>query len=323
MKVYGGGSVLEVGPEDEGCHDYGPDELWQESVVMFWWDKKVGVGGLHRIGHEPNVKGSPQVMLWNYIFHEGKVYKNEACLPLREMDRGPNFLGCGDDSCRFEFGDHAKWTINAADIEAELHVYDSHTPVDVYPKSGMLATDVAPNHMEVAGFIKGNVSIAGKECAVDGLAFRDHGWGNRDWSAFVGHRWVAGVLEDGSMVFGQTFHSRDDNIVKFGVLIRDGELIYADQVDIIVYLEADGISHRGGFLEMTLQSGELVRLDAKPLSKGVISWIHGIASVDVICDVSVGDLKGICNFEVSSNPLRGKQKPTLALTAAIENGWSN
>ena len=37
---------------DESPHDPGPDPSWQESVFLHWYDPKVGVGGIHRIGHE-------------------------------------------------------------------------------------------------------------------------------------------------------------------------------------------------------------------------------------------------------------------------------
>ena len=39
--------------EDECSHEIGPDPLWQESVVLTWWDHARGVGGFHRLGHEP------------------------------------------------------------------------------------------------------------------------------------------------------------------------------------------------------------------------------------------------------------------------------
>lgn len=322
MDVVGGASVLEYGPEEEGAHEIGSQELWQESVVLVWWDKDNQVGGMHRIGHEPNTQAGPKVTLWNNIFSPDAIFKRTASIPLRDSDRMKNGFNCGDDSCIFEYTDHAIWKIKDEDVSAELHVYDYHTPVDIYPKKGALGEDVAPNHMEVAARVEGELTIGGKHYSVKGLAFRDHGWGLRDWSTFVGHRWVAGVTESGTMIFGQTFHSTDDVIVRFGCVIKDNALTYAKHVDIVTYLEPDGLTHRGGFLEMTLTTGEVVRIDPKPAQKGVVSWIYGIACVDTICEFTYKGEYGMCDFETTNNALRGSYQPKLAVNGVIENGMS-
>lgn len=322
MNVTGGGSVLEYGPEQEGPHTIGSQKLWQESVVLVWWDAANSVGGMHRIGHEPNTDNGPLVSLWNYIFAPDVIFKRDAVIPLRAGDRPANGFNSGDDTCTFEFTDHAIWRINDSGVRAELHVQDCHIPVDIYPKKGALAEDVAPNHMEVAGRISGDLTLRDRHYTINGLAFRDHGWGLRNWSTFVSHRWVAAVTESGTMVFGQTFHSSDDDLVRFGCIIRNNELTYARHVDILVYLEPDGISHRGGIMDMVLTTGETIHLEAKPLQKGVVSWIHGIACVDTLCSVSVGDEVGICDFETTNNALRGSHRPRLALNAVIENGFN-
>jgi len=320
MEVIGGGTVLEYGPSEEGPHRIGAQELWQESVVLFWWDVEQGVGGMHRIGHEPNTKNGPQVSLWNNLWAPGWIFKRTATLPLREGDRPENGFNCGDDSCRFEYTDHAIWRIRDADVEAELHVRDFHTPVDIYPKKGALAEDVAPNHMEVGARVSGHLAVRGRRYTVNGLAFRDHGWGLRNWSTFVGHRWVAGVLQDGTSFLAQTFHSSDEALVRFGCIIRDRKLTYARRVDVLVHLEPDGLTHRGGVVEMELTTGECIRFDAQPLQKGVVSWIHGIACVDTLCRIEIGGVPGICDFEVTNNALRGSHQPKLAINGIAENG---
>lgn len=320
MDIVGGGSVIERGPEDEGPHPIGEHPLWQESVVLVWWDRENRVGGMHRIGHEPNIESGPNVTLWNNIFSPGAIFKRTASIPLRESDRTENGFSCGDDSCSFEFTDHAVWRINDDGVNAELHVHDFGSPVDIYPKKGSLGEDVAPNHMEVAARVEGTLDIDGRHYDVNGLAFRDHGWGLRDWSAFVGHRWVAGVTETGTMVFGLAFHSSDDDIVQFGCIVKNNALTYAKEVDIVMCLEADGVTHRGGYMEMTLTTGDLVRIDPKPVQKGAVSWIYGIACVDTICEFTLDGEFGMCDFETSNNALRGSHKPEALINGVSGNG---
>ena len=311
--------MIELGPEHEGPHEIGPEELWQESVVLVWWDQNNGVGGMHRIGHEPNVSTGPQISLWNHIFSPKWAHKRTVTLPLREEDRPENGFGGGDDGCRFEYTDHAIWTINEPDVKAELRIKDSHSPIDIYPKKGGLGEDFAPNHMEVGGTVTGRLSIKGEEYDINGLAFRDHGWGLRDWSALTSHRWVAGVFDEKLSFFASVFHSSDDQIVGFGCLVENGEIIYSSDACVLPFMEADGLSHRGGIVQMTLTNGKSVEIECTPFQKGAMSWIHGIACVDTMCEARMGDKVGICDFEITNNALRGSHVPQVAINAILEN----
>ena len=42
---------------DEGLHPANDNPLWQESVLLHWYDQRQGIGGWHRVGHEPNNRG--------------------------------------------------------------------------------------------------------------------------------------------------------------------------------------------------------------------------------------------------------------------------
>src|SRR3546814_11224313 len=52
---------------DECPHAKTGNPAWQESVLMHWYDGKAGIGGLQRIGHEPNRDGGKAV-LWSHVF---------------------------------------------------------------------------------------------------------------------------------------------------------------------------------------------------------------------------------------------------------------
>ena len=319
MEVVGGGSVVEYGHRDEIAHESSDNEFWQESVVAFWWDTDNKIGGYHRIGHEPNYRDGPSISLWNNIFTQEFIYKDACTLSLRIEDRLSNGFGAGD-TCRFEFTDHAIWTVNAPEVRADIHIHDLHTPVDVYPKKGAVGDDFSPNHMEVAGKVSGTLDVKGKHYQIKGLAFRDHGWGKRDWSVIVSHRWIAATFENGTMVLMHTFHAQNNEFVQFGCLIRDNKLTYAKDLDILTFVEADGLTHRGGCATMTLVTGEVMNFDFAPLQKGVVSWMHGISCVDTFCKVTCGHLTGLADFETTNNAMRGGYRPYFAINAIEKNG---
>lgn len=320
MDIVGGGKVIEYGPEEEGPHPAPEHEFWQESVVLVWWDKHNRVGGYHRIGHEPNTREGPIISLCNNIFTPEWALKRDDVLPLREEDRLANGFGTSDGSCRFEYTDHAIWTINDQGVTAELHAYDIHNPVDIYPKSGSLGEEIAPNHMEVASTVKGQLSIKGKHYDIDGLAFRDHGWGIRVWDVFLSHRWIAGVFDDEMSFLAMTFVGTDDKLVSLGCLFRDGKLTYTDNLEIITYMDSDGLTHKGGHVTMTLTTGEVLEIECTPIQKGVMTWVHGVTVVDTLCTTRMGDLQGFCDFELSNNPMNGKRRPVVGINAHVTNG---
>jgi hypothetical protein len=320
MEIIGGGSVIEYGPKEEVPQKIGADPFWQESVVLVWYDAKNQIGGFHRIGHEPNCEAGPQVSLSNNIFSPEWVFKRADVISLREGDRGENTFNCGDDTCIFEYIDHPVWYIKDQEVSAEIHAQDVHTPVDIYPKSGTLGEDIAPNHMEVASTVSGKLTIKGKEFDIDGLAFRDHGWGKRDWDAFLSHRWIAGVFDENLSLLAMTLIGVDDKLINMGCVFRDNQLIYTDEVEIVTYLESDGLSHRGGQVTMKLSTGEVFEIECTPIQKGAVSMVHCVPVVDTLCEMRMDDKIGFCDFETANNTLQGKRKPVVGMNAFVENG---
>ena len=319
MEIVGGGSVIELGPEHEGPHEIEDHEFFQESVVLVWWDMENSIGGYNRIGHQANWRDGPHINLFNNLFSPGWIYKQTTFLPAVESDRFENGFAAGD-KCRFEFKDgQAIWTIKDTDVSAQLFVKDTHTPIDAYPRGGSLS-DVAPNHMEVGGTLTGTMTIKGDNYTVNGLAFRDHGWGLRHWDAFVCHRWIAGTFGPDLTILALTFMGADNVVKELGCVIRDSKLIYAKHVDIVVYFESDGLTHRGGHLRMELTTGETMDIEMEMMQKGVVSFIHGYATVDTMCKMTYGDRIGFCDLEIANNAQRGHYRPYTAMNAIEKNG---
>jgi hypothetical protein len=321
MEIVGGGNVIELGLADELHHESDGNEHWQDSVVLCWWDLKAGVGGYHRIGQHPHHRDGARAHLTNNFFAKDCVYKRCEFISLRPKDVAPTLFGCGDDTCRFEFTDHAIWTFDQPEVSGQLHVHDFHPPVDIYPKHGQLGQQITAGHLEVGGRITGTLLLNGTRHQIDGLAFRDHGWGKRMWDLFVNHRWVAATFGPEMTLLALSVHTSDDNIANFGCVIRDNKLTYTKNVDILTYLEHDGITHRGGHVRMELSTGEVIECEMVPLQKGVVSWmVDQMAVTDTMCRITCGDRVGICDFEISTNPTRGTVRPRVAINGVIEDG---
>lgn len=316
-----GVDVVVRGPTDEGPHPASSHEWWQESVTLIWWDLDQYVGGFHRIGHEPNFKGGPHVALANSLFTRDHVYKRSEFVPMHANDRLANGFGGGNGHCRFEFVDgKAKWMLLDKEVSMELVATDHHTPIDIWPKSGELGKDIAPEHMEVASAVTGKVTVAGKIYMVNGAAFRDHGWGIRHWDKIMVYRWVVGVFDASLSVFAMTFLSPDGTLSKFGLVNKNNKLIRADKVDIVTYIEADGFTHRGGHVSLVLTTGEVLELECEVLQKGTVNSHHGNTWLDTFCKVTCGDKVGVCDFEIANRPFQGTHAPVYLEKAVTENG---
>jgi hypothetical protein len=321
IDVIGGGQVVPRSHEDEGPHPKSDHEWWQESVTLIWWDLDNHIGGFHRIGHEPNYKAGPHVCLTNSLFTKDEVYRRSEFIPMHKEDQIPNGFGGGNGHCTFQFVDgEAIWTLDDDDIAMRLTAQDHHMPIDIWPKSGELGKDVAPEHMEVSSDITGTLTFNGKHYNVNGVAFRDHGWGIRIWDKIMVYRWVVGIFDDTLSVFAMTFLSPDGTLSKFGIVNRDGQLIRAEDVDITTYIEADGFTHRGGHVTITLATGEVMEMECEILQKGTVNSHHGNTWLDTFCKLTYGDRVGVCDFEIANRPFQGTTPPVLLEKAIMKNG---
>lgn len=320
MEIVGGVKVHVYDPVDEGSHKPGPQELWQESVVLVWWDLAQGVGGFYRIGHETNWKTGPKVSLWsNTITPEG-VFHKTTYLPLRKEDQGPNSFGSGDGTVRFEYDQRAIWTFDDPDLRGRLVAEDFHPGLDCYPKSGAIS-EFAPHHMEVSSRVTGELTVKGRTYKVNALAFRDHGWGERAWHTLMSHRWVAGVFEDGLSFCALSWYSSDDVLIRFGWVVRGDTVLYAKDVDIVAYVETDAMSVRGGHVKLTLTNGEVLDVECTQVAPTCMSFHHDICCGDTMCRIESNGKKGICDFETTHNTQGGTRRPKTFQSGIIDNGW--
>lgn len=322
MKIYGGGNMLVYPPLDEFPHTPGPEENWQESFVLIWYDLKQSVGGFFRLGHEPNAHGGRIAVMCNIFSPQGIYHRSDDDIPLRPGDRFDSGFDSGDGMMRYEYdGKNITWTLNAPEFQGRL-VVDSFVPAtNGFVRDGQKVDSFHRHHVDAACGVTGTLTVKGASYSVDGLGIRDHGWGLRAWGGYLAHRWTLGVFDRDTSFVAVTRLTGDAPIVRTGWVIRGDTAIYADTVDIESIIGCDGASNRGGTVRMTLPTGEQFEARFEPLAPCLASWIHGIISFDTMSRVKWGSRTGFGVFETTANLQAGTRKPAMLDGALFENGW--
>ena len=298
------------------------DEWWQDSVFVTWHARNAGIGGLFRLGHEPNFDGGVSTLWFGLVTRDGVRYRRNVVSPLTADDRLPDGFGAMGGRYQQIFDGQMRYRVRDDDLFLDLVVDDFYPRTDFFPSdAGTVSQDFASAHYECSGRITGVVQLAGRSYEVDGLCHRDHSWGTRRWDTLLNHRWMPGTFGP-ELSFGSiAWHGVDGSLRQFGYLVRDGEVVIADAVDMAVTIEADGTTCRAGTTVWTLPGGDRVTIDAVPYD-GVISEHHGVGVVDSICELERNGLSGFCDLEISTNPRLGSLPIRTAVRATNMDGLS-
>ena len=300
---------------DELPHQPGPDPAWQESVFLHWYDPRVGVGGVHRIGHE--VSAGITALWCGVVSRDGVRFRRSQSISYRPEDRLPDGFAAGETQ-RMTFDPHPRLSVKEDGCELDLVVSDFYPRTDFFPKDAAVSTEFAAHHFEASGRVTGTCVLGGATYEIDGFGHRDHSWGPRRWDTLLSHRWVSGTfgpqLSFGSVVW----HDRGGTLLQTGYLVRDGEVTYAD-VDVVVHMEADALTHRGGEVTWRTRDGAELTLHPRAVD-GVLSMHRGVACVDTLCEVEHDGMIGACDFEISTNPRQGGGPVLTVLRAVAEDG---
>lgn len=319
MEIVGEGHVEFFEAKDEVPHPASKDDWWNESVWLQFADKETGIYGSLRIGHQPNFQGG-HASIWSLIGTQEWIYKRDGLYPLGDRDHLANGFGA-NGTHRFEFDGACHWTIEDDDISVTLCTEDYHAPLGFMP--GLAMENIAKNHFEAACGISGTVKLKGRRHQIaHGLAYRDHSWGVRFWNHMRVHRFTAATFGPDLSCNAICFYDETGRLSQWGYVRRGDRIIVAKEVDVIAYMEADGISNRGGVVRYVLPDGEELRVALRPVNKGMISRQHTAVINDTICWAEVGDMVGVAVFETNSNPQGGTLIPTQQglVRAIVENG---
>jgi hypothetical protein len=322
MQHTGPGSLTVFDKTEYLTHTPGSSELWQESVVLLFWDLKQKVGGMYRIGHEVNI-AKPMVSGWNYTFTPHGHLKNHTYMPLRTEDRHGGHFGAGASNLSYD-GD-AKgdivWTIDEPDLQATLRVQDFHAPIDGWPKGSPQAENYGANHIDQACRVTGTLRVKGHSYAIDTLGIRDHAWGNREWKAFRSHRWCVAAFGPELSLCAMSIQAPDDSLIRYAWVVRGDSVTHADVIDIVTYMGIDGISTRGGIVSLVLPGGEKLRFDFEREAPSAVAFFHGICNTDTLSKVTCNGKVGVGCFESSNNPLLGESMSNVLECGVYANGW--
>jgi hypothetical protein len=301
-------------------------ERWQDSAWLNWWDEKNKVGGVFRIGHEynnPDCDG-PMVAAWAGLITPAGIYKRVVYLPLREDDKLANGWGGGDDKLRVvvEDGVH-RWIINDPEegVTATLDFADFHRPFNGFPQLGDTSADIAPAHIDVHGSIKGTMNVKGQSFQADGMGVRDHGWGHRSLGMMTSHRYSSGTFGPD---FGYTtwaIHNLRGSVEIFGWIVRDNEIIFPKDIDIVAYTEIDSVSTRGGQVRFVLATDEILEFELTARAPGLMNYFHNMPNNNTVCSVSHNGRTGSGMLETSMNYQRGTQAPDKMQRGVVHNGF--
>lgn len=327
MKVISKFEYTAYGPEDRFSHAAAQhEEYFQESGFLCWYDERQKIGGVWRIGNEPNLKGGGAAIWSNLVTPDHALFHRTDRLnePQQAAERG----WTAGSALAFEYDADderiSHWSMREDRAKAELIAEDLHRPVALFPNTGSKVKEKqAKQHLEVGVKVCGWAELDGKMYEVDGYGYRDHSWGQRHWLAIAGHRWLTGTLGD-SHTFAMTSFLHDDgSVFQHGYLCdyKRGLIEYTDEIDILVHTEIDCVGHRGGTAAMRMRDGTVHRFAFEPHTKAVLSYYGGVACLDVPCRVRCGDLTGFADFETSTNPHRGLEAPFDRLrSTVVRNG---
>ena len=309
MRIKGEGFIHLYDGEDEKPHVPENDRDWQESAVLYFWDRTQGVYGFFRAGKEPN-KNPGIAANWSNIWVPGTYYKNYSAPELRPEDWLDDGI-TGGETLTYRYDGNHNWTVRDGDVSADLVMEDFHQGFNFIGESaGALSSEVAKNHIEASGKVNGTVTLGDKTYQIsDAIGLRDHSWGTRVWENMRSHRWTPAIFGRDLSFLALSWYAADGSLAKVGYLVRDGEIIVPAKIDIHSFCAEDGLTHHGGVSRLTMPDGEVYEARFEALAPGGVSTHHGYPCVDTMCKVAMGDREGVGCFEAGNNTLGGRDSP--------------
>lgn len=318
MLVYPDGtSVRTFAATDDGTHPPANDPHWQESFLILWGDVEKDCGGLFRVGHSPHLNGG-EMTVWAYTFTPNSLHGADMDFAKQEGDCLPDGQGAGQVARYRTDGNRTHWNYANGTVSFDLLATDYHAPISLWRTH---ESNLAYPHSEAACGVSGQLTIGGETIAIDGMGLRDHSWGVRHWGKGKVHRWFnAAFGPDLSMCLLTMYSEGTGHIRRLGYVVRDDVVHYSEDVDIVVHMEPDGATHRGGVGRIRLDDGEVLEFVAEPMTKGFYMSRHDRYLCQTMCRVSHAGRIGVGDFEITENCHDGKKVPAVLVNGLIGNG---
>jgi hypothetical protein len=236
-------------PIHELPHEPGPEDLWQESVVLLFQDPRHRVGGFVRLGHHPNL-GTAACTFG--VVTPGPWYTRRCKdVSMRPGDRSSaGFAADGFMTAEFQ-ADTNRWRAKDDLCEVDLEVTNSSPLYDTWELAGLTGAfrdAFAPRHTETAGTVRGTVRIEDSAWDIDGFAYRDHSWGLRNHddpaAALANFFWLNGSFGPDFIFQVSELVSQGGVRTALGYVLIDGELDVPRVTDAAFEVELDGLTMR-------------------------------------------------------------------------------
>jgi hypothetical protein len=307
----------------ELLHAPNDDPLWQESCFFVWHDPKSGIAGAHRIGLQVGRNSAVSCCL--IMTDEGTHYRyNEHNESLTHGGVGADMMTSGLQSVAL--GPKPVITFKSREVQLKITVEDFHPLTQALEGDGggYQETLLATNHSEGYARFVGEVTIDGRTYQVNGMGFRDHSWGPRDWNALLSFRTCIGTTGPDLAWSALVMHIKGKPVMTKGYVERHGKSVMAKKIDLICFLENDGITHRGGNCRMDLEDGTSLLIEAETVL-GSILHSPNVYNIEGICKVRINgkdEPNAFCDLEMSNNAQDGKAAPEYAMRASLAPGLS-
>ncbi len=308
-------------------HISGVHAFWQESDCYWYFDVETGVGGFHRIGQHPNLDIG-QVMLFAFA-RGGQRYRSVQRYPVCRQSRTDNGQRVGSSQSEFLGDGRVRWSWAEPECEGVLTFERSFYKPRNWSRQGrgheVLADMNADGHLECSGVLTGDLRIGTKKFSLNALAHRDRSWGARDHSILGQHRMFSGTVGPDFSIASFMMQTRDGSRHSSGFVVRNGKEDDIVNLRVPATIDDDGHSTLGAIALVTLQSGEVLEIEAKGV-QGFLTNVENICfSSDTVSTIRVGGRTGFVDVEITNNPMRGaillRQKDFSYL--AVEEGLSH
>ena len=306
---------------DEGLHEPGPEENWQESCALIdARDLAQGISIFMRFGHEPVMDGG-NMTLWAFLKTPELDFKHTEQFPKREGDVAGNCMSAGGVASYDYDGEHIRFAYDNGEVSWALKLTPLHQPIPLSLDDGAdYRKNIGSSHHENMDLCEGTITIRGEQRPFRALSYRDHSWGPRNWKAMRVHRWTCGQIgEDFSFAFGNIL-SESPAISRRGY-IREGAIVhYTNDVEILPLMEADGLTYRSAVINVGLNDGRRFKIDLVPYGKGALNQKRSNFLCDNFCEVRLDGRTGTGFLEVSENHRVGERTPDVVINAYLANG---
>jgi hypothetical protein len=313
-------------------HAPGPQETWQESDWLTFYDPDAGVGGIYRIGRQPNrAKGQPNLFCFA---RQGQRFmmkdlggKGLDCdlQPADVWRTGYRVAGHKADSLG---GGRMCYQWDYPQTQASLEFYDGFYTPRGWSKGEKGADIIAwlnpDGHLECAGRVSGSIRIGEGRYNIDCMGHRDRSWGYRETYMPKMKRTFGawGTIGSAFSFATMMLQLKSGERLVTGFVHRNGGEDDIAEVRYLSTLDSDMLSPVAGIIVLTLESGEVIRLDCD-VAQSHGGYTPGI-SFNSVGTFTMGGKRGFCDFSASGNPGRAEHLPAeeeVSLTA-VQAGLS-